>query len=86
MLNFMRYLPGSQKVTPYLRTAIGLNTGQGKYRTDAGTDFFTPDNGTTLAYQAGIGVQLYVSKSSGFFVEAGYGKYIVAGGLTFKFK
>jgi hypothetical protein len=86
MLDFLRYLPGSSKVEPYTRAAIGINTGKSSYQSTAGTDFFSPDNGTSLAYQVGLGVQLYVSKSSGFFVEAGYGKYIVAAGLTFRFK
>jgi hypothetical protein len=86
MLDLMNYLPGSAKVTPYSRLAFGINTGESKYTNASGSDFFSPDNGTTLAYQVGLGVQLYVSKSSGFFVEAGYGKYILAAGLTFKFK
>jgi hypothetical protein len=30
-------------------------------------------------------VQINASKNGGFFVEAGYGKYIVAGGVKLKF-
>ena len=86
MINFVRYLPGSPKVTPYFRTAIGFNTGSSKYNDLNGQIYFPSDDGTTLAYQGALGVQLNVSKAAGFFVEAGYGKYIISGGLHFSFK
>src|SRR5215831_7506168 len=86
MLDFMRYLPGSKNVNPYFRTAIGVNTGRSEYSDLNDQPFFANDDHTTLAYQASIGVQLYVSNTAGFFVEAGYGKYIIAGGLSFKFQ
>ncbi len=86
MLDFVRYMPASKKVAPYIRTAIGFNTGMGKYLDQNGQKFFDPSDGTTFAYQAGLGVQFYMSKMAGFFVEAGYGKYIISGGLALKFK
>ncbi len=40
---------------------------------------------TDLAYQVGIGAKFKLSKNAGIFAEAGYGKYIVQGGVFFKF-
>jgi opacity protein-like surface antigen len=85
MLNFTRYLGYSQKIMPYTRTAIGINTGEGKYSNLDGSKFADISGGTSLAYQAGLGVQFNATKHGGFFVEAGYGKYIVAAGLTMRF-
>ncbi len=86
LLNFTRYMGGaSQKVVPYTRTAIGFNTGEAKYLNADGSKAANTDDGTTLAYQVGLGVQVNATKNGGFFVEAGYGKYIVAGGVKLKF-
>jgi len=85
MLNFTRYMGFSQKIMPYTRTAIGINTGESKYTALDGSKFADITSGTTLAYQAGLGVQFNAGKHGGFFVEAGYGKYIVAAGLTMRF-
>lgn len=84
LLNFTRYMGFSQKIMPYTRTAIGINTGQSEYIALDGSKFADIADGTTLAYQAGLGVQ-FNAKHSGFFVEAGYGKYILAAGLTMRF-
>jgi opacity protein-like surface antigen len=85
MLSFIRYMGFSQKIMPYTRTAIGFNTGDSKYLYPDGSKYADILEGTTLAYQAGIGVQFNPGKHGGFFVEAGYGKYIVAAGLKMKF-
>jgi hypothetical protein len=86
LLNFTRYMGGSsQKIVPYTRTAIGFNTGEAKYLNNDGSKAANTDDGTTLAYQVGLGVQINATKNGGFFVEAGYGKYIVAGGVKLKF-
>lgn len=85
LLNFTRYMGSSQKIMPYTRTAIGINTGTSKYLTTDGSKAADTDAGTSLAYQAGLGVQFNVTKHGGFFVEAGYGKYILAGGLKMSF-
>jgi hypothetical protein len=86
MLNFMRYIPVSDKVSPYLRTAIGVNLWQQNFTDAQGNKInmggATPDE---LAYQVGLGANFYLSKNAGLFLEAGYGKYILHGGLTFKF-
>ena len=86
MLNFMRYLPvNSDKVTPYIRTAIGINTWQQDYTDGGGNKVNLDGSPSELAYQVGLGADLYLSKNAGLFLEAGYGKYILHGGLTFKF-
>jgi hypothetical protein len=86
LLNFTRYMGSArQTVVPYTRTAIGFNTGSAKYLASDGSKAANTDDGTTLAYQIGLGVQINATKNGGFFVEAGYGKYIVAGGVKLKF-
>jgi hypothetical protein len=85
LLNFTRYMGASQKILPYTRTAIGINTGQSRYLAGDGTKAADVNDGTTLAYQVGLGVQFNATKHGGFFIEAGYGKYIVAGGLKLRF-
>ena len=85
LLNFTRYLGMSQKIIPYTRTAIGINTGESKYLAADGSKAADTDEGTSLAYQVGLGVQFNATRHGGFFVEAGYGKYIVAGGLKMRF-
>jgi opacity protein-like surface antigen len=85
LLNFTRYMGFSQKIVPYTRTAIGINTGESKYLAGDGSKAADTDEGTSLAYQVGLGVQFNATKHGGFFVEAGYGKYIIAGGLKMRF-
>ncbi len=86
MLNLMQYFPtGSDRFMPYLRTAIGLNFWDENYKDQSGVKINVgADEPTQLAYQVGLGMKAYVSKNTGFFVEAGYGKYILHGGLTFR--
>lgn len=85
MLNLVRYMPGSASVSPYLRTAFGVNIWNQNYLDKTGNKIFTsvPDV-PALAYQASLGVKFHFTQHAGAFVEAGYGKYIVSGGLTFK--
>ena len=85
MLNLVNYLPGSKTVSPYTRIAIGINSWQQNYTDSSGNKLSMPPvNLPDLAYQVSLGAKFKLSKSTGFFVEAGYGKYIVEGGLTFK--
>jgi len=84
MLNLIRYMPVNKTISPYIRTAIGISSYNQDF-TDASGDKITPPPlPSALAYQAGIGVRFYVNEKAGFFAEAGYGKYIVNGGLTFR--
>lgn len=86
MLNVMSYIPtNTRQVEPYLRTAIGVNNWKQSYLDGAGNTAATLDDPTQLAYQVSLGTRINLSKQAGFFVEAGYGKYILNGGLTLKF-
>ena len=86
MLNLIRYIPiPNAKVTPYIRTAIGFNSWTQDYTETSGIKINNIEKPSDLAYQAGIGAIFNLSKNAGLFMEAGYGKYILHGGLTFKF-
>lgn len=86
MLNMMTYFPSYQTVSPYLRTAVGINNRTEDYTyADGSKALVSPGNVTDLAYQVSIGTRFNFSPNAGFFIEAGYGRYIVSGGLTFKF-
>jgi hypothetical protein len=85
MVNFVRYIAAGEKVMPYLRTAIGINIWEQDYTDLSGNKVVIADDPSPLAYQTGLGVKFKLSKQSGIFIEAGYGKYILSGGLTLKF-
>lgn len=86
MLNFVRYIfTDNEKIIPYIKTAIGINMWTQDYLDQSGNKAVLADDPTALAYQVGIGAKLMFAKQTGIFIEAGYGKYILAGGLTFKF-
>ncbi len=85
MLNFMNYIPtASNKIIPYFRTAIGINIWNQNYTDGTGNKLGNLADLNQLAYQVGLGVKLNFAKNAGFFMEAGYGKYILHGGLSFK--
>lgn len=86
MITLVRYIPISATVTPYIRTAIGVNSWQQQYTDPTGNKVAvtTPDL-PDLARQFGLGVRLRLSKRAGLFVEAGYGRYILNSGLSVKF-
>lgn len=87
MLNMMTYFPTYESaVSPYIRTAIGVNTRNEDYINPDGSKAVAGgDNLIDLAYQVSIGARFNFSPSAGFFLEAGYGRYIASGGLTFRF-
>lgn len=85
MLNLMRYFPTSGKVNPYIRTALGINIWTQSYLDPSGNKAVTADDPSAFAYQTSIGAKFNFSKQAGLFLEAGYGKYILSGGLSFKF-
>lgn len=85
MLNLVNYLPGTRTVSPYFRTAIGVNIWSDNYAFPNGSKVVQDNGEQDLAYQVSLGMKLNISKNAGFFVEAGYGKYILSGGLAFKF-
>lgn len=86
MLNIKSYFSSGGKVEPYLRTSIGVNEWKQDYTDGTGAKINMPGMDLPdLAYQVGLGAEFKLSKNAAFYVEAGYGKYIVNGGLTFKF-
>ncbi len=85
LLNLVNYLPGNNVVSPYTRIALGVNSWQQNYTDGAGNKLAMQQaNLPDFAYQLSLGAKFKLSKNSGFFVEAGYGKYIIEGGLIFK--
>lgn len=86
MLNLVRYMPvNSTKVSPYFRTAIGVNSWTQNFSDASGNKINLNGNPSDLAYQVGFGAKFNMSKNAGIFIEAGYGKYILHGGLALKF-
>ncbi|MEO8769234.1 MAG: outer membrane beta-barrel protein [Ferruginibacter sp.] len=86
MLNIVRYIPiADSRITPYIRTAIGVNNWKQDYTSTNGSKINYVSTPSDFAYQAGIGANISLSKNAGLFLEAGYGKYILHGGLSFKF-
>lgn len=85
LLNLVRYMPAGNVVTPYLRTAFGINLWDQHYIDPSGNKISAPlPDPPAFAYQVGLGAKFHFDKHTGAFVEAGYGKYIVSAGLTFK--
>ena len=86
MLNLVSYFPThSRAVSPYLRTAIGVNHWMQDYSDVTGAKTMGIPEPPALAYQASLGAKFNLSPRAGIFMEAGYGKYIVNGGLALKF-
>ncbi len=86
MINFVRYIPvATDKITPYMRTAIGINSWSQAYTDQSGNKAVNAEDPPSLAYQVGLGAKFNLSKNAGLFLEAGYGKYILSSGLAFKF-
>ena len=86
MLNVVSYFPThTRAVSPYLRTAVGVNHWIQDYADATGAKTMGIPEPSTLAYQASLGAKFNLSPRAGIFMEAGYGKYIVNGGLALKF-
>ncbi|HYJ62286.1 MAG TPA: hypothetical protein VEV62_00955 [Parafilimonas sp.] len=86
LFNMMTYFPSYETVSPYIRTAIGISTHNEDYTYPDGSKAVIGGNNLTdLAYQVSIGARFNMSPNAGFFLEAGYGRYIASGGLTFRF-
>ncbi|MBS1565991.1 MAG: outer membrane beta-barrel protein [Bacteroidetes bacterium] len=86
MLDLVRYIPAGPVVTPYFRTAIGVNIWQQSYTDASGAQVADGGDLPALAYQVSLGANFKLSKQAGLFIEAGYGKYILNGGLALAFK
>jgi hypothetical protein len=82
MLNLVNYFPVSPAVSPYLRLAGGANIWQ---QDEHGLPLDYIVAPSAFAYQVSLGAKFNMSENAGLFVEAGYGKYILNGGVAFKF-
>jgi hypothetical protein len=86
MLDILHYIGATKNVTPYTRVALGFNIWDQNYTDAAGDKVSMPSADLPdFAYQLSLGAKFRLSKNSSLFLEAGYGKYIVNGGLSFKF-
>lgn len=86
MLNIYRYIGRGVKLSPYLHTALGFNTWEQKYTDPAGNKIVMPEADLPgFSRQFALGTRFTVSKHSSLFLEAGYGKYILAGGVSLRF-
>ncbi len=86
LLNLMSFIPSyNRHIEPYIRTAAGINNWNQNYLDEAGNKVINLSDPTEFAYQVSLGARFGLSKQAGFYVEAGYGKYILNGGLTLKF-
>lgn len=84
MVDLIRYIPVTGKISPYIKTAIGVNIWKQDYLDPSGNKAVLADDPSMLAYQTALGAKFKLSKQSSFFIEAGYGKYILSGGLSIK--
>ena len=85
MFNMVNYFPSYNKsFTPYLRTAAGVNNWTQTYNNASGTKAADAPEPNLFAYQVSLGTRINLSPNAGFYMEAGYGKYILAGGLQFR--
>lgn len=84
LLQTTRYMETDKKASLYAKGSIGLNLWSGEYKKPDGTDFKNFNAPTPLGYNAMVGVKYSFSKKAFGYLEAGYGKYIVAAGLSVK--
>ncbi|HVX49678.1 MAG TPA: hypothetical protein VHB48_05945 [Chitinophagaceae bacterium] len=85
MFNMVNYFPSYNKsVSPYLRTAAGVNNWNEAYKDGEGKKITEVEEPTLFSYQVSLGARINLSPNAGFYMEAGYGKYVVNAGLTFR--
>ena len=87
MANMVNYfLPVDQaKVNMYLRLAGGVNVWDQSITDANGLKQNNINEPSEFAYQVSLGADFNLNPRAAIFVEAGYGKYILAGGLKFRF-
>jgi hypothetical protein len=84
LLQSTRYLESDKKTLLYGKGSIGINLWSGEYRRPDGSDFKNFNAPSPVGYNAVVGIKYGFSKNSFGYLEAGYGKYIVAAGLSLK--
>lgn len=73
------------KLNGYLRLAGGVNVWDQKITDANGLKQNNISDPSEFAYQISLGADFNLSPRAAVYVEAGYGKYILAGGLKFRF-
>lgn len=79
-----KYLAAKEKLFLYAKGSIGLNLWSGEYTAPDGSDFKNFNAPTPVGYTAMVGGKYLFTPNMLGYLEAGYGKYIVAAGLSFK--
>ena len=73
------------KLNGYFRFAGGINVWDQKITDANGLKLNNISDPSEFAYQVSLGADFNLSPRAAFYVEAGYGKYILGGGLKFRF-
>ena len=84
LLQSIKYFESDSKAMLYAKGSIGINLWSGEYKRPDGSDYQNFNAPTPLGYNAVVGVKYGFAPDIFGYIEAGYGKYIVAAGLSFK--
>jgi hypothetical protein len=84
LLQSTKYFETDKKILPYAKGSIGLNLWSGEYKTASGNDYQNFNAPTPLGYNAVVGIKYGFSRQTFGYLEAGYGKYVVAAGVSFR--
>lgn len=82
LLQSTKYFENNSKALIYAKGSIGINLWSGEYKKPDGTDFKNFNAPTPLGYNAVVGVKYGFARKTFAYLEAGYGKYIVAAGIS----
>jgi hypothetical protein len=88
MLDLINYFPVdsyNENVVAYTRLAAGVNIWNQSYTDPSGNNANVINVPSDFAYQVSLGAKFKLGNDASFFAEAGWGKYILQGGLSFKF-
>lgn len=80
----VKYLETEGKVLPYAKGNVGLNIWNGSYQSANGQEYKKFTAPTPVSYNAVVGIRYGFGEKASGYLEAGYGKYIVAAGISLK--
>lgn len=86
MLQTIKYFESEGDILIYTKGNIGLNLWSGEYIAANGSEFKNFNAPTPVAYNAVVGLKYGFGPSTFGYIEAGYGKYVVAIGISVKVK
>jgi hypothetical protein len=84
LLQSTKYFENNGKALLYAKGSIGINLWSGEYTDGNNGDFQNMNFPSPLGYNAVVGVKYGFSPNNYGYIEAGYGKYVVAAGISFK--